>query len=214
MKKKDILDALDYIGIDPKDFDLKDSYFTSDYFAHHRKHGKGHLYRVMIGTALIAKELKEPWLGKLAFCAAFLHDQNRRDNGGDHNHGLRAAQENFYRFINIWDKYGFSRYEQEYIQAACANHSSHDEHNYSSIPQVNMIIRDADALDRCRFHHHGRLNPDNLAFQRESRSLISVIEEICAPTNDGFNYEISFLQFIDVATHQGETESHSSDRER
>lgn len=215
MKKEDIIDVLDYISIDPKDFDLKDSYFTSNYFAHHRKHGKGHLYRVMIGTALIAKELKEPWLGRLAFCAAFLHDQNRMNNGGDHNHGLRAAQKNFYLFTNIWDKYGFSRYEREYIQAACANHSSHFCHNYSSIPQVDMIVRDADALDRCRFFREdSRLKPHLLHFQKESRSLIKKIEEICEPTNHSFTHEITFLQFIDAATRQGEAVNHSSDRVR
>lgn len=214
MKKEDILDALNYIGIDPKDFDLKDSHFTSDYFAHHRMHGKGHLYRVMIGTALIARELKEPWLGRLAFCAAFLHDQNRMNNGGDHNHGLRAAQKNFYLFTNIWDKYGFSRYEREYIQAACANHSSHNRHNYSSIPQVDMIVKDADALDRCRFSQHGRLNPDFINFKKESLELIQSMEEICVPTNHSFTQEISFLQFIDVATRQGGTGNHSSIRVR
>lgn len=212
MKKVDILSALDYIGIDPKDFDLKDSYFTND-IAHHRKHGKGHLYRVMIGTALIARELKEPWLGRLAFCAAFLHDQNRLNNNGDYNHGLRAAQKNFNLFTNIWDKYGFSRYEREYIQAACANHSPHDRHNYSSIPQVDMIVRDADALDRCRFFREdGRLKPHLLHFQKESRSLIKKIEEICEPTNHSFTHEITFLQFIDAATRQGEIGSLSSER--
>lgn len=211
MNKNDILDALNYIGVDPTDFDLKDSYFTSDYYAHHRYHGKGHLYRVMIGTALIAKELKEPWLGRLAFCAAFLHDQNRMNNGDDRNHGLRAAQRNFNLFTNIWDKYGFSSYEREYIQAACANHSSHDRHNYSSIHVVDMIVKDADALDRCRFREHGRLNPIYLAFQQESRSLINEIEEICAPTNHSFTHEIGFLQFIDAATRQGEIGSLSSE---
>lgn len=202
MDKQTIMDALNYIGIDPKDFDLKDSYFTSDKSAHHRKHGKGHLYRVMLGCALLAKELQQPRLGLLAFCAAFLHDQNRESNRGDYNHGLRAANICFPKFNEIWDKYGLSPIEREYVRAACANHSSHDDHNYQENSEVTKIVSDADALDRCRFYRHGKLNPNILRYQVESRRLIPVIEEICKPTNpyEGFPYEISFEDFIDMAT--------------
>lgn len=200
MDKQTILDAINYIGIDPKDFNLKDSYFTSDSFAHHRHHGKGHIYRVMIGTALIAKELQEPWLGKLAFCAAFLHDQARKNNGGDYNHGLRAAKNKFTDYAELWKKYELSHYECEYIRAACADHASCDDHNFKKNGEVRKILKDADALDRCRFHVHSKLDPSMLAFQKESRKLIKSIEEICAPTNHGFTHDITFLQFIDAAT--------------
>lgn len=195
------MDALNYIGIDPKDFDLKDSYFTSAYYAHHRKHGKGHLYRVMLGCALLAKELQQPRLGLLAFCAAFLHDQNRLSNSGDYNHGLRAADLCFPKFAALWDKYELSPIEQEYVRAACANHAPHDRHNYQENIVVTNMVRDADALDRCRFRYSGKLDPSRLRYQNESRKLIPVIEEICKPTNpyEGFPYEISFEAFIDMA---------------
>ena len=201
MTKQEILDALAYIGIaNVDDFSLKDSYFTSDFSAHHRKHGKAHVYRVMIGTALIAKHLGEPRLGKLAFCAAFLHDQNRLNNGGDRNHGLRAAKLNFPKFTSLWDKYELSPSEREYVQAACADHSENDGHTYKKNAEVRHILKDADALDRCRFYRHGLLNPQYLHFQKESRSLIKSMEEICAPTNKGYSNEISFMDFIDAAT--------------
>ena len=201
MTKQEILDALAYIGIEAvNDFTLKDEYFTSDDFAHHRKHGKAHIYRVMIGTALIAKALGEPRLGKLAFCAAFLHDQRRMNNSGDRNHGLRAAKESFPKFTNLWDKYGLSPYEKEYVRAACADHSENDGHDFKKNAEVRHILKDADALDRCRFYQHGRLNPKFLHFQKESRSLIKTMEDICAPTNHSFTHEISFMGFIVKAT--------------
>lgn len=200
MDKQKILDSISYIGIDPKDFDLKDSFFTSDYFAHHRMHGKGHLYRVMIGTALLANELQEPRLGMLAFCAAFLHDQNRLNNGDDRNHGLRAAQKNFNNFISLWDKYGLTPFERDYVRSACADHAENDGHKFKKNTEVRNILKDADALDRCRFHQHGKLDPACLCFQKESRKLIKVIEEICHPTNHSFTQDISFVNFIAAAT--------------
>lgn len=200
MEKQKILDAISYIGIDPKDFNLKDSYFTRVDYAHHKMHGRPHIYRVMIGTALIAQELREPWLGRLAFCAAFLHNQNRLRDGHDRNHGLRAAQKNFDLFTNVWDKYGFTAFERQYIRAACADHCVNDGHQYSCIKEVSKIVSDADALDRCRFHGAGRLNPDFLYFKKESKSLIKAMESICMPTNRSFTQEISFVDFIAAAT--------------
>ena len=201
MTKQEILDALAYIGItDVNDFTLKDEFFTSAYYAQHRKHGKAHLYRVMIATALIAKCLEEPRLGKLAFCAAFLHDQNRLNNGGDNDHGPRAAEKNFPKFAHLWDKYELSPIEREYVQAACAEHTYPAAHSYKKNTEVINILKDADALDRCRFYRHGLLNPSLLRYQKVSRSLIQSLKEICAPTNKGYSNVISFMDFIDAAT--------------
>ena len=201
MTNQEILEALVYIGIvDVNDFSLKDEYFSSADFAHHRKHGKAHIYRVMIAAALIAKELGEPRLGKLAFCAAFLHDQARKDNDGDYGHGWRAAKNCFHKFDYLWDKYELSPIEREYVRAACADHSANDGHTFRKNTEVRHILKDADALDRCRFFRHGRLNPDELKYQKVSRGLIKVTEQICEPTNHTFSHEISFLEFIDRAT--------------
>ena len=203
MTKQDILDALEYIGIvDVNDFNLKDEYFTDNKFAHSYLHGKAHVYRVMIGTALLAKALGEPRLGRFAFCAAFLHDQNRIVDGIGKNHGLRAAELSFPNFTSLWDKYGLSPNEREYVQAACADHCANDGHDFKKHPTVRYILKDADALDRYRIHPNA-LNTNFLHYQKESRDLIKPMEEMCDLTNHGFTHDSSFMEFIVKATSPG-----------
>lgn len=201
MNKQDILDAIAYIGVDPNDFNLKNSYFKCPIVGSQRAkyHGIGHIYRVMIGTALLAKELEEPRLGMYAFCGAFLHDLARVNDGGDFGHGLRAANESFEQFNHIWNKYKFSKYEKDLIRAACANHTSHPGHNFNGTWLVNQLVHEADALDRCRFHGRARLNPKYLAL-KESKKLIKVLEGLCAPT-ERWVADISLVGFIDKATY-------------
>lgn len=198
--KDQVLEALNYVGVAPKDFNLKDDDFTSVEMAHHRKHGMPHLYRVMIAAALIAKELGEPRKGLLALCAAFLHDMARVSNGSpqDKDHGYYAAMNCFGKYEAIWQKYNLTDLERDYVRAACSHHSSGRRHTFRYDSVVSAILTDADALDRCRFYCHGRLVPEMLKFQTVSRSLIPLTEEVCRPTNKQIDEAISFTEFINL----------------
>jgi len=205
MTKQEIMDAIAYIGVDPCDFNLKNSYFKCPIAGSQRSriHGIGHIYRVMIGTALLAKEIHEQRLGLYAFCGAFLHDLARETDGGDFGHGLRSATESFDQFNHIWDKYRLSAFERELIRAASANHTDRSPHTYHGTWIVDQMVREADALDRCRFVGRSRLNPQYLQI-KESKRLIKSIEEICALTNN-WAADISLVDFIDKATAQAKS---------
>ena len=64
--------SLAYIGADPTDFALANSMFSRP--KHSPMHGIGHIYRTMIGCALLGELLQKPREGLLAFCGAYIHD--------------------------------------------------------------------------------------------------------------------------------------------
>lgn len=189
----DIRFSLDYIGVEPSDFALKNTMFTRP--NHATIHGIGHIYRTMIGCALLGELLQKPREALLAFCGAFIHDLARETDGGEPRHGANAVQNHFDRFTYIWDKYQLTQDEREYVKQAVIQHSVREwmcceDAGYD----VMAILKDADALDRCRI---GDLMPKRLRYQ-ESRLLIETIERIYSKTykvNDDINFE-EFIKII------------------
>lgn len=188
--RETVVDALQYIGIqDLADFDLKPEYFDAP---DRGIHDARHLYRVMIAAALIAHKLNAPRAGLLAFCGAFIHDFARRHDGEDTQHGPRAAKTKWELFNALWDKYNLSDEEQSNVRAAVSRHSGGGNAGYRDNTLVNQILHDADALDRCRFHMHGRLNWSYLAHPELKctndrpgpmlKTLIGQTEAICGTT--------------------------------
>lgn len=166
-----IIQACKYIGVDVADFNLRNDMFTRP--QHRPIHGIGHLYRTMIGCALLAERLQKPRIGLLAFCGAYIHDLARKSDGGEREHGLNAVKYKFPKFEALWQKYNLSRQEREWICEAVKQHSTREwmrqgDDGYD----VMAILKDADALDRCRI---GDLNPQMLRY-RASKNLIKVIE--------------------------------------
>ncbi|MBP5680468.1 MAG: HD domain-containing protein [Bacteroidales bacterium] len=199
--RETVVDALSYLGIhEIPDFDLKPEYFD---VPDRGIHDARHLYRVMIAAALIAHKLNEPRAGLLAFCGAFIHDLARCHDGEDTQHGPRAAKNKWEMFAALWDKYGLSDEEQSNVRAAVSRHSGGGNSGYHDNMLVNQILHDADALDRCRFHLHGRLDWSYLAHpelkctnDRPSpmlKALIGETETICATTK----YLPTYLPFKD-----------------
>ena len=188
--RETVVDALQYIGIQElSDFDLKPDYFD---VPDRGIHDARHLYRVMIAAALIAHKLNEPRLGLLAFCGAFIHDLARRHDGEDTQHGPRAAKTKWDMFNALWDKYALTDEERSNVRAAVSRHSGGGNAGYHDNTLVNQILHDADALDRCRFHRHGRLDWSYLALpelkclddhpSQMLRTLIGETEAICGTT--------------------------------
>lgn len=190
----DLREALCYLGIDPSDFALYNPMFARR--VHAPIHGIGHIYRTMIACALLGKALEKPREGLLAFCGAYIHDLARQTDGAEPEHGPNAAKFFFGRFQHIWNKYGLTPEECEQVREAVSQHSTRELLRPSDKGYAVMaILKDADALDRCRLHRGG-LNPDWLRF-RQSRQLICFMEHICVKTRN-VNRGLPFKDFVDI----------------
>lgn len=194
-----VINALNYIGIEAKDFNIVPGMYS---FQRTRPtHRFSHIYRVMIGTGLIAHKIKEPRLGLLAFIAAFIHDLARENDGHDLQHGRRAAQTKLPKLTHLLSKYNITSKEYDIIAKASTYHSEQMRDRVSDeCFKTCKILSDADALDRCRFENReARLNVSYLHF-KESRSCIPPIDFICKESvrQDKIYTEIPFEEFIKV----------------
>ncbi|MBR5133288.1 MAG: hypothetical protein IKV29_04200 [Alistipes sp.] len=175
--ESDVRQALEYIGVETCDFNLKNSMFTRP--KHSIIHGIGHIYRVMIGCALLGRLVQKPREALLAFCGAYIHDLARCNDGIDFEHGANAVLKHFEHFNHIWDKYRLTPQERDQVKEAVIQHSICEYFKPGdSGYDVMAMLKDADALDRCRI---GDLAPDMLRYA-ESRELITVIKDICFKT--------------------------------
>lgn len=193
-KPTTISEALKYIGVSAGDFNLDNNMFDRPY--HSAIHGIGHIYRVMVGCALLGEMAKAPREALLAFCGAYIHDLARSRDGIEPEHGKNAAKYHFERFNHLWNKYGLSEEEREFVREAVTYHSQPSRTRLSdSSYRVLAILKDADALDRCRL---GDLNPRMLRYE-ESHLLISVIENYyskSAMVNSGIPFE-AFVEMLE-----------------
>lgn len=182
--------ALAHIGVEVDDFLLKNEYFTRS--KHEPIHGIGHIYRTMIGCALLGYLLQKPRIALLAFCGAYIHDLGRTNDYADYSHGEKAVRYHFDKFDSLWNKYQLTDTEKEWIKQAVIQHAQQEWMTKSDEGyDVMAILKDADALDRCRI---GDLDPELLRFS-ESRQLIGIIEGICEKSFF-VNNDISLFDFI------------------
>ncbi len=193
-REQSLLQALAFIGVNPDDFFLCNHFFLRQ--RHAPIHGLGHIYRVMMGCALLGQLLNRPREGFLAFCGAYIHDLARLTDGCEPQHGQNAVDRSYPRFSHIWEKYGITDNERKMIHDAVIQHSGHQwQHPGDEGYEVMAILKDADALDRCRI---GDLNPRWLRF-RESHLLIHPFEHYYVKTRR-INRAIRFRDFIHLAT--------------
>ena len=190
--QEDIFEAFRYIGVNHADFPLSNSMFTRP--VHEPLHGIGHIYRTMIACALLAQRLRMPRAGLIAFCGAYIHDLGRTNDFIDNEHGMNAVNWHFDKYSELWEKYALTDEERVYIKQAVIQHSQKEwtrpgDDGYD----VMAILKDADALDRCRI---GDLNPAYLRYS-ESRSLIEIIEDIYWRTSE-VNEDITIQEFIEL----------------
>ena len=192
IKPTTIKEALKYIGVDAVDFSLENRMF--DRPCHSALHGIGHIYRVMVGCALLGEMAKSPREALLAFCGAYIHDLARSNDGIEPSHGENAAKYHFTRFNHLWDKYALTEEERKFVCDAVTYHSQPPRTRLSDKGyRVLAILKDADALDRCRL---GDLNPMMLRYE-ESLQLISVIADFY---NKSYmvNSDTPFDKFINI----------------
>lgn len=185
-------EALAYIGIDANDFNLCNSDFTRP--VHAPIHGIGHLYRTMIACALIGQLTERPREALLAFCGAYIHDLGRTNDGVDHSHGANSVRLHFARYMPLWAKYNLTQLEQEWVKQAVVQHSSREYmHRGDAGYAVMAILKDADALDRCRI---GDLNPDWLRFPESRRLVMAIAHLYCK--NPRFNQDMPFAEYVQL----------------
>jgi hypothetical protein len=146
----------------------------------------------MIGCALLGELLQKPREGLLAFCGAYIHDLARETDGEEPEHGANAVLKYFDKFNNLWDKYQLTHAEREQVKQAVTQHSG-CEWMQPKDPgyHVMAILKDADALDRCRI---GDLVPEWLRYA-ESKRLIKIIELIYVKTSSVNEY-MEFASFV------------------
>ena len=186
----DIDSALEYIGVSTEDFNLTNSLFTRP--IHSAIHGIGHIYRTMIGCALIGTLIQKPHKALLALCGAYIHDLARHNDYIEPEHGKNAVLTHFDLFGHIWDKYQLSEDEKQQIKQAVIQHSVHEwMKEGDSGYDVMAILKDADALDRCRI---ADLSPHWLRYP-QSKLLIKRIEDIYSKSYY-INDDINFSDFI------------------
>ncbi|HNW69735.1 MAG TPA: HD domain-containing protein [Bacteroidales bacterium] len=142
----------------PSDFDIKPGYFVHE----SELHGASHTYRVMCHVLVLSNRLKLLHAGRLAFCAAFVHDMARRHDGFCLMHGPRAARDKVPEFIPLFHKYNLETEDINTIKTAVSNHSQYVELRKNHPHYlVTSLLKDADALDRIRLGD-GNLNPKYL----------------------------------------------------
>lgn len=129
-----------------------------------------------------------------AFCGAYIHDLGRSNDFVDRNHGAESVARHFDKFEHLWKIYGLTPQEQDYIKKAVIQHSTKEWTNPGDDGyDVMAILKDADALDRCRL---GDLDPSYLRYS-ESIELICVIRSIFVATWD-INEDKTLPEFMKV----------------
>ncbi len=164
--------------IDYTVFRLKESDFEN----HSRRHGINHTYRVMFHVLNIGANagLKDAVLP--AWCAAFIHDMARRNDGYCTRHGYWAARDKLPLFTELFKSQGITNSQMEAIHLATSMHSEANElaPGHIHYPTV-ALLKDADALDRIRISETN-LKPEYLRFD-ESRTLISFAKQLFHKTD-------------------------------
>ena len=180
---------IDWLGIQPDDFNLKNSQFAHE----SHMHGIAHVYRTMINVLWLAWLRGDAENGRLAFFGAYVHDLARVHDGCSATHGADSVRWVMPLYESLFASYGVGKRQNEFIQEAVRQHA-YRETLGSKEPGwlVLAMLKDADALDRCRL---GDLDVQYLRLP-ESLQVVEPAERRFEVT--GFaSDECSFIDFID-----------------
>lgn len=142
-------------------------------------HGAPHTTRVLIWSAVLADVLASSGAiqGEELLWAAAVHDVGRMDDGVDPGHGVRSAAWAVEHLPRLRPE--AARLDLGFLAELCIRHETWDR----EIPRLTlelMILKDADALDRCRIFD---LDPARLRLAR-SLELVTPAEALERATND------------------------------
>lgn len=115
-------------------------------------HGIGHIARVLVWTARIAARLDGVVRQEELLWAAGLHDIKRWTDGGDREHGIRAADWVTHEFAAALPDIA-AQLDLELIARLCRHHVVNDERIPAEQWSIELkILKDADGLERVRIH--------------------------------------------------------------
>jgi HD superfamily phosphodiesterase len=175
-------------GIEFNLFKLKQDYFDRQSIIH----GINHTYRVMYHVLKIASKRDLKKEGILAFCAAYIHDLARLNDGYCTEHGAWASERKLPAFKNFFHEIGLNDDDIEKIKTAVANHSIPEElKKNNSAYLITALLKDADALDRIRLGD-GNLDIRFLRFP-ESIKMVDSAKKIFFATD-----KMSFCSFAEI----------------
>ena len=164
-----------------------------DYFDHQSNiHGVNHTYRVMYHVLKIASAVGFKKEGVVAFCAAYIHDLARLNDGYCTQHGAWASARKLRLYTNLFHEIGLKETDIENIEVAVTNHSITKElEKDNSAYLITALLKDADALDRIR------LGDENLDIRylrfSESKKMVASAKKIFFATD-----KMSFCSFAEI----------------
>lgn len=136
-------------------------------------HGAPHTTRVLVWSARIAGALgrQDAIRRDELLWAASVHDVGRIDDGIDRGHGSRSAA--WVRDRLTSERPETAMLDLDFIAELCTWHEVRDE-RIERLSLELMILKDADALDRCRI---GDLDPSRLRLTVATR-LVTAAERL------------------------------------
>ena len=177
------------------DFGINFSLFKlkQDYFDHQSNiHGINHTYRVMYHVLQIASAAGFKREGVVAFCAAYIHDLARLNDGYCTQHGAWASARKLHLYRNLFYEVGLNEEGFAKVEIAVTNHSITKElEKDNSAYLITALLKDADALDRIR------LGDENLDIRylrfSESKKMVVSAKKIFFATD-----KMSFCSFAEI----------------
>ena len=154
---------------------------TDDMFMHKSDiHGAAHVNRVIFNVFQLCELSCNTHLASRAWAAAYIHDLYRVHDEYCTEHGGWAA-DNAYCYEELFFKAGVLPRHIPSIMRAVKYHSLPDELEEDDVDwTLTAILKDADALDRCRLGERG-LDPKYLRLE-ESHNLIEAAEALYKET--------------------------------
>ena len=161
-----------------------------------KNHNMGHIERVMllsqaIGTSVLKKEndaIDQEALNMLTQCAKY-HDFGRMNDTIDNGHGKRSAE----KMVPYLEKQGYSKEQIHMMQVAVEYHEYEDneqifdklcqfyqisEEAKERTKQIAICLKDADALDRTRFHKESAKLDKSRLRTEPAKELISTATQL------------------------------------
>lgn len=160
---------------------------SEDYIGRNLKHGINHIERVMLYSFLIgySEKIYRNDILKILKAAAY-HDIARKNDSNDKNHGYNSAllylnkskKNNDDFIIAVLIAYHEVKDDFQLFKNIAKNFNIKDLNMINRIYKLANILKDADALDRLRFHNpYAILNPKYLR-EKVSKNIIPIAQKI------------------------------------
>lgn len=186
-------DFFEKLNLNFKDFNLSDEQFDHESTVH----GVNHVFRVMLYTLVIGRDMDDVETTRRAFMSAYIHDLARKNDDACLYHGPNSAKYKLPIYSKLFMKNGANEDDLNAIELAVHNHCQHFEIEKSNpYYKTVALLRDSDGLDLVRLDRV--INPNILRLE-ESKKYIDKANKFFEET-DGKHY-YSFYAFMKENIH-------------